>query len=297
MIKKFGIALTFIVCCFVYLKIKSPNQQINSTNTYISGNSIFANVYEGVDSPRENMKFSSKNTVEKLKMIYDKIEFYDGFNEGDLNVYEYYAEKYTQLLKGEVKYYNSEEKTYYDIYHYNPESLMQGNSINCYMFDMDEDGTPELCLSGAAGAYIFKYIPKINQCVLWWEHGGGNIWVMGSRRISQHGLDGSYHFVQLSKSGEKEYDIFMGEYATHGSDHVYLVSLPVYKEGFRENDIIEEMRNEGYYDSWADIDGFTRCYFRVTEKEYFEVTESYWKALEGVIEDEEAFIFKPWLSW
>lgn len=31
-------------------------------------------------------------------MIYEGIDFYDGFREGDLSIYDYYAEKYSQLL-------------------------------------------------------------------------------------------------------------------------------------------------------------------------------------------------------
>lgn len=254
---------------------------------------LFSNQYYGSDS-WSNMRFSSKDTVEQLKIIYNKIEYFDRFKAADPGDKDYYTEKYTQLLKSEVEYYDTQYKLYTDLSSsgYSVDDIKRGNYISCLIFDMDEDGKPELCFTGNRGAYIFKYKPELDQYSTWWEAGTSNYHMMGSRKLRTLNLDGGYRFYQLSKSGEEECFVYFGEFMDDDYELLYLVSLPVYKEGFRDK-ITEEMQTDGYYDDWYYEDGRGRCFFRVTEKEYLEITDKFSKACQQAYDEAEDYMFEP----
>ncbi len=119
---KWGILLICILVYILYVNREQIHGQagadamIPATKTeYIDG-SFFLNVYDGSFESKEIMKYSSKDTVEKLKMVYNEIEFYDEFNVGDLEVYDYYTEKYTQLFKHEARFYYPADHAYYAIF-------------------------------------------------------------------------------------------------------------------------------------------------------------------------------------
>lgn len=269
-------AILFYLACLRWkLVSKQPdtNMQINKqdiTETaaiYEKGDleSFFVNRYNGKDS-LDGMKYCSKETVEKLKNIYSNLSFFEGLKKGDLNVYDYYAEKYTRLLKSEVEYYDTGGNKHHDLSltNYDVRTLKMGFAdgyIPCLMFDMDGDGMPELCLAGPWGAYVFKYIPESDQYVIWWEAGSANYQMLGSRKVRTLYLDGGYQFYQLNKSGKEEWGVSLGEFNTENEKNICLVALPTYKNGFLKDDLIEEMREEGYYDDWYYGEGRGRCFF------------------------------------
>ena len=272
-------------------------QQIVKANRKRISESLFDGIYEGLEYPKamQNMKFSSENTVKKLKEIYNEIEFYGEFKKGDLSLYDLYAEQYLRLLKGEVEYYDLEYGTYTFIYGYDFETVQQDEGIKVYLFDMDIDGSPELCLSDVHGTYFFKYIPDIGQHILWWRTSGGSFQIMGSRKVSQFSSKGSVYFTDLGKLGEEICFVSWAYYLLGGSK-IYLVSLPTYANGIREEDLIEEMKNDGYYDVWQDNSGRGKCFFRVTENEYYEIIEPYEKALAQALKEKENYTFEPWIK-
>ena len=273
---------------------KNDFQYITQKEKGEISNSLFENVYKGLEYPKsmQNMKFSSKNTVKKLKEIYNEIEFYGEFEEGDLSLYDVYAKQYLRLLKGEVKYYDPEYKVYTNIYGYDLELIQQDKNIKIYMFDMDIDGKPELCLSDVQNTYFFKYIPDSGQHLLWWRTSGGSFRIMGSRKVSQFSSKGKVYFTQLDKLGDEICFVSWAYYLSGGSK-IYLVSVPVYTNGIREEDIIEEMKSDGYYDLRQNNEGRGECFFRVTESEYYEILEPYEKALDQAQKEKENFIFEP----
>lgn len=58
------------------------------------------------------------------------------------------------------------------------------------------------------------------------------------------------------------------------------------------------MRNDGYYEEELSYESAPRnCFFRVTEKEYHEVTKSYSEARQQAMEERETFAFEPWRDW
>lgn len=269
-------------------------QQIDKAKRNRISESLFDRTYEGLEFPKamQNMRFSSENTVKKLKEIYNEIDFNGEFKKGDLSLYDTYAEQYLRLLKGEVKYYDLEYETYTYIYGYDFETMQQNEDVKVYLFDMDVDGKPELCLSDVHGTYFFKYVPDIGQHILWWRTSGGSFQIMGSRKVSQFSLKGSVYFTELGKLGEEICFVSWAYYLLGGSK-IYLVSLPTYANGIRGEDIIEEMKNDGYYDVWQNNGGRGECFFRVKENEYYEILEPYEKALEQALKEKENFIFKP----
>lgn len=290
-----------LICILVYLLYANWEQMHGQAEAgtimpaakteYIDG-SFFLNVYDGSYASKKIMKYSSKGTVEKLKMVYNEIEFYDEFNVGDLEEYDYYAEKYTRLLKHEARFYYPADNAYYEI-HYDYEDLKH-DSLTIYLFDMDEDGKPELCLAGVFGIFVYKYIPETDQYVEWWSCGGGSAAFLGSRRYTQYGLKGIYIYEQFSKSGETECRLYLREYKTvEDPDRIYLVSLPTYREGIRQADIIDDMSNEGYYEEQPSETGGGVCYFRVTETEYLEITAPYEEAVRAARAEGQEFIFNP----
>ena len=94
--------MLIIALCSLCIRCNYVNKQLDSEIVcrkndfqYITqkekgeiSNSLFENVYKGLEYPKsmQNMKFSSKNTVKKLKEIYNEIEFYGEFEEGDLSL-------------------------------------------------------------------------------------------------------------------------------------------------------------------------------------------------------------------
>lgn len=271
----------FTLFYFVHLKLEYNTEP------------LFSNQYDG-SGDWSNMRFSSKGTVEQLKIIYNKIEYFDGFKAADPDDNDYYTKKYTQLLKSEVEYYNTQYKLYTDLSTdgYSVDNIKRGDYISCLMFDMDEDGKPELCFTGNRGAYVFKYKPELDQYSTWWEAYTSNYHMMGSRKVRTLDLDGGHWFYQLSKSGDEECMVYFGEFMDDDYELLYLVSLPVYKEGFRD-EITEEMQADGYYDDWYYQDGRGRCFFRVTKEEYLEITDKFLKACRRAYDEAENYVFEP----
>lgn len=110
--------------------------------------------------------------------------------------------------------------------------------------------------------------------------------------MSQFSSKGKVYFTQLDKLGDEICFVSWAYYLSGGSK-IYLVSVPVYTNGIREEDIIEEMKSDGYYDLRQNNEGRGECFFRVTESEYYEILEPYEKALDQAQKEKENFIFEP----
>ena len=111
--------------------------------------------------PYEDMQFADEEVFEIIKNSYDRVNFFGEFKRGNLEVYNYYKEKFYQLLS------NKEPFTYNDKAHFSypqkertlylnefrwlntfDDTVKRDLKVNkYYFFDMDEDGTPELCIS------------------------------------------------------------------------------------------------------------------------------------------------------
>jgi len=76
-----------------------------------------------------------------------------------------------------------------------------------YFFDMDEDGTPELCISdGTKFMYVFKYKPSTDKFILWGNLDTTWLRLLGSLKVyyQRPGLrDLTNGFIQLDYYGEQ----------------------------------------------------------------------------------------------
>lgn len=87
---------------------------------------------------------------------------------------------------------------------------------------------------------------------------------------------------------------FLGETMDANCNSIFIVSLPTYKEKFRNEDVTESMKEDGYYDDYYENGG--RCFFRVTEEEYLDITEKFSnETVEAGIRSYD-FTFKPKLE-
>lgn len=227
--------------------------------------------YEG-----DGLDYVDEITFQKLKKIYEGIVFKGEFKTGDKEVYDYYREKYAKLLNGDVKIMDDEKREYSDgeeknleYYGYDEEGLEESN---IYYFDMDEDGLPELCLSGYI-TYVFKYIPDTDEYRIWYANESMSSEISESRRISDSyvGNHSSYYsFYELNKNGDVEIRVDFGEEFYENEEYCYYVHLPEYEDKTREPKIQKELKKQKDDSKYRDYYAF-----RVTKKQYEELTKAY----------------------
>lgn len=121
-------------------------EQVTSKEAEVQGRS-----YESFrDFPYENMDFVDVETFEFLKGIYKSIDFYGEFEMGDFSLYDQYIEEYRKLVDNEVTFTVPETEEEFYLKEYGPLKI-GGSEIDpheyvYYLFDMNGDGTPELCI-------------------------------------------------------------------------------------------------------------------------------------------------------
>lgn len=231
--------------------------------------------YEGIWEFPDDMEFADQETVEAIKTIYNEIKFNGKFNRGNLELYDYYKKKYEKLLKDNLEVTDGKGRDL-DFRDFIREYYFIENAggITAYLFDMDEDDTPELCISDTCGTYILKYIPDTDRYYCWWktEHSGEKI--LGSRKIGYNfvtRLADMECFYQSDKDGEEEYNVsFQKLFSEKSSETRYVVSLPNYKDKSRTPQLYKSTREQSYFTE--EEEGY---YFRVTKEQYGELIKEY----------------------
>ncbi len=238
------------------------------------------------DFPYDNMSFINDSVYESLKEEYSKINFYSEFNPGDLELYDLYKEKFKQLLDNEKvfidkmgdRYFISElsSPTYQKVFDdYNSQNL------DYYFFDIDEDGSPELTIDNrraTTGLYIFKFMPEADEILLWDVIEGTWLFLWGSKTICYNHEGIRPMFYKLDENGETEFIVSLLQREDFNqrisqAEVVYLAAMPKYMDIDKQIEITEEMRNQSYIDK-----GWEFYYFRVTEEQYYDLTDDYYKA-------------------
>lgn len=225
--------------------------------------------------------YVDEKTFQTLKEIYNGIEFYGEFKKGDKKVYDYYKEKYAKVLNGEAKIidvksiYDDGAGRYLADYSYDYD-MSELKSAEIYFFDIDEDGLPELCLTGS-GTLAIKYIPDTDRYHLWVRDDNYGTRISGSRKMRGeyvHRLYTSYLYYQLDENGDEEMRI---AFRIGGEERAwetsYLVSLPQYEDETKEPELQKELKKQ--MDGGAVQEKYE---FRVTEEQYEELTEQYIEA-------------------
>ena len=127
---------------------------------------------------------------EKIKTVYNTIDFFGSYDLGDVSTYEIYKKKYQQFLQGErpvIDKYTGESL-------YIWESELNNYKIDqftYYYFDMDGDNYPELCIQDEVSTlYIIKYEAKTDEILLWMRSVRAPIYVLGTKKLIHTEKDG-----------------------------------------------------------------------------------------------------------
>ena len=218
------------------------------------------------------MEYVDEEAYRYIQKAYADFNWYSEFETGDLTQYDFYKEKYRELVNNTAPFFNPE--TGMEIYLNDFEPLNNYESASIYyFFDIDKDNAPELCIRSERQISVFKYDINRQQFSMWKYIEQGHYSLSGSLAMRWDNGSGAV-FYKLDENGEEVCSIsFMIRNAYNAIiGPRYLVSLPVYAEA-ESNEIDENIVKQGYYDRSAAI-----YYFRVTESQYDELTNDYYQA-------------------
>ena len=233
--------------------------------------------------PYENMDFVDDTTYAFLKQIYDEIDFYGEFQMGDLSVYDEYIEVYRKLLNNEIPF--TIQNTYYS--YYRPESeeslylreysKVRGgdeydpNEFTYYLFDMDGDGNPELCIWNYA-TFVFKYDIQSKELILWLEIDSTNERIHGTKTLRWMWDGSRYRLNRLNENGEVVFSVYFLFEGTHSNGKTaFMVTIPFYAD--KEIEITTDMKKQAYF-----CEESGKYFFNMTEEQYDELTKEYFQA-------------------
>lgn len=96
--------------------------------------------------------------------------------------------------------------------------------------------------------------------------------LIGTQKVHMRTLEKYFFFYQLDENGEnKRITLFYAAGSSEGN--LYVVMLPKYEEKEKKVVVTDEMKEQGMF-----VRTDSEWYFRVTEEQYEELTETYWKA-------------------
>ena len=233
--------------------------------------------------------FVDDDIFEIIKDAYSEIDYYGAFEKGDIELYDFYIEQYLRLLRLEAPFYDrvaqaeyyANEKRGMSVWYwgaYDPDKYIY------YLFDMDKDGTPELCVVDEGYSIIIvKYYPSTDSFILWHEVGTYSIRLLGSMKLFQATLNSPQHlaYIELDERGEEKLWVrfYIEAYTineeTGEGAAMYLITLPYHNtDGHKYADIPEKMMAQSVFNS----NGEGLHYFRVTEAQFKELTDDFYEA-------------------
>lgn len=238
----------------------------------------------------DNMIFANEKVYIQLREEYSKIDFFGHFESGNLAEYDYYIEKYSQLLDGNNIYYNDDEMRYLKDLDYIDfeDANFDLKDYDYLFFDMDGDDIPELCVTdGVRFYYIFKYLKETDRFVMWAELGSTYYSIMGSNKVGWNHFYEDCKFSQLDKNGEAEYRAaFHQNWADSDNEVKCMVAFPQYRDKQKEIQLTKDMIEQAYYD-----EAWQFYYFRVTEEQYHELTQDFFAAEKSAEEKRDAVTY------
>lgn len=208
---------------------------------------------------------------EKIKTVYNTIDFLGNYDLGDVSTYEIYKKKYKQFLQGEqpvIDKYTGESL-------YIWESELNNYKIDqftYYYFDMDGDNYPELCIQDEVSTlYIIKYEAKTDEILLWMRSVRAPIYVLGTKKLIHTEKDGSGEaYIELNENGEWEFSLWLKK-----EMGTFFITFPhYYDELDKEKELSDEIKKQGIFNEHQKL-----YYFRVTEQQYNELSENYEKSV------------------
>ena len=244
--------------------------------------------------PFEEMEYADDKEFRELREIFSEIQFYGGFPLGDEEKYKICKDKYAQLLKNEITVTVPEtgEECYLEkfdlVIDKHEEKPYDLERYYFYLFDMDGNNAPELCLFERLGTgtkrftCIFKYDFNLDKIVLWDNFSSSYNLLFGMNRIAGEGsnMDG-FIFWLVDENAKKIFRIgFAWEGAITNGNVVYMAMLPQYINNANRDERVEQMKKKAFYERQTG-----KYYLRITEEQYEELSSHYFDAREKAAEE------------
>ena len=147
------------------------------------------------------MEYVDEEAYRYIQKVYADFNWYSEFETGDVTQYDFYKEKYRELVNNTAPFFNPE--TGKEIYLNDFEPLKNNESASIYyFFDIDKDNAPELCIESERCISVFKYDINCQQFSLWKYIEQGHYSLSGSLVMRWDNGSGSV-FISWMKMGRK----------------------------------------------------------------------------------------------
>lgn len=228
----------------------------------------------------EEVPFVDDETFALIREAYEEVEYSAEFEKGNLEVYGEYKKQFWRLLHNEIPFLNREtgKKIYIEDWTDSKGRAMVGDieSLPYYFFDMNEDGSPELCIDHSGLISVFTYDAGMEICILWtWING---MELAGTRKgVWNPDYDSDiYEFFQLDSDGNLELvTLFWAEHADWYHYDINMVMFPNYADSEKRWEITEEMKQQGVFEESSG-----QWFFRITDEQFEELAKPYKEELE-----------------
>lgn len=280
------IASLFIIVIISILIIIPANlgHSYNSSQQSVLQSSLY-NTENIIISKYQNIDYVDSETYSKIKSAYNKLNFEVSFNLGNKEKYNLYIRQFNRLLKNEVMFIEKQtgKEFYLNEYGFFSIDVDLGifdlNNYTYYLFDINGDENPELCISdNARFTYVIKYDRDLDQFTLWQRYETPYIFLMGTKKNGYSGDAGKAFFL-LNEEGE--YDCFLWfkiegyrDLVSKKDSYCFLVTLPQYVNQYNHDDLTKHMKEQAVFDENQEL-----YYFRVTEKQYNNLTKDYFDSV------------------
>ena len=153
------------------------------------------------------------------------------------------------------------------------DEVFDPNDFDYYLFDMDGDGRPELCMWNFS-TYIFKYDTSIENIILWHEIESGWERILGTRKLWWAWEGIRYALCELDGNGNLEMGVyFLIEPYSSDIKETYLITVPFYEDESKQISLTDEMKRRAYFSESNQL-----YMFNVTEEQFYELTEDFFEA-------------------
>lgn len=240
----------------------------------------------------EEDNYVSEELFAILKEEYLKLDWQSEFETGNLNEYDFYKEKYRELITNQKPFYDCETGEELFLKDYSAINIPDMDSYDSamemyqyYLFDMDQDNMPELCIEGMTCIAIFKYDRDNDSFLMWKAYEQTSYYgLLGSRTayFQNPGLaSGEYNtFYKLDENGKEIYMVTftIGYYIDSQTDdrnEAYMVAFPYYVDKDQHIELSEEIKRQGFLCTENQ-----EYYFRITKEQFDEITKDYYLAIE-----------------
>lgn len=283
----FLLIFVFVVKGNLAVEKKDDETELNIKSSMMDITNAERSYKDLLDFPyHDGIEFVDEDVFQTIKTAYERIDFFAEFEKGDIDSYDFYKEKYLQLIMNEVSFKDREitQPLFFkdlDEIEINSSNGMTEDSYSYIFFDMDGDDMPELCVTDETRfRYIFKYISATDEFILWCKLEVTWYGLIGTQKIYWNRGGDSHVFYKKNKDGSDEYTVYFFKKGitnreTEESERIYMVSLPQYIDKEFQVEVSDKMINQGYYDQNLKI-----YYFRVSEQQYFRLVADYFVSYE-----------------